>query len=642
MKKILLLVATYVSILPHLTAQNVGDTITIESFNYTQTYSVNQWSPGIRDTIIDFSVLPDQPIEKVLMLYNMRCKNNLVSNSNNRDQGCGEWDISCNTYLYDSTRTDSLLYTHLNYIISNFSGSDFDYTSQAIYDLWQYEENNITLNDIISESSFSILSGTENINTVFNGSQKSGKSQYLYTASELIAAGFSAGEIDGLMVESNNSGTIHFLRVKLKTTTDTELAKNNPINDGLTEVFFNNAYTFQNGSNRLQFDAAFNWNGTDNLIVEFSFTNSTPTNDVQLKGIISSNKGIYANNGYHINSLNNGYVNVPVNSISSIQNEMTISFWAYGNPEHMPSSTTLLEAVDSNGARTINLHLPWGNSNIYFDCGNTGNSIDRINKVATEDEFEGQWNHWAFTKNTNSGSMKIFLNGNEWLTGNGKTKPINVDKMIIGGDRNGNLAYKGKIDELRIWDKELSTTEINEWDNIGIDNSHPYYSNLMAYFKMDEGSDTLINDASENAVTAIGNSPYFWEFTRGSKINRFFKTDDKRPNISLLRGDYNLSVSQINVFDSIQREPNLVRVYNIIQHIGTQMHDEVNLDSEVFLWEAIGQNIYDASTGNILSSTPIQSEGSYSLSDLEYQKRFPAKIEIMSFVTPYGLGLNLG
>ena len=49
-------------------AQNVGDTIVIESFNYTQTYGVNQWSPRIRDTIIDFSILPNQPIEKVLML----------------------------------------------------------------------------------------------------------------------------------------------------------------------------------------------------------------------------------------------------------------------------------------------------------------------------------------------------------------------------------------------------------------------------------------------------------------------------------------------------------------------------------------------------------------------------------------------
>ncbi len=116
MKKILLLCVVVYSVFS-TKAQQVGDTIVIESFNYSQTYGVNQWSPGIRDTVIDFSVLPNASIEKVLMLYNMRCKNNLVSNSSNKDQGCGEWDISCNTYLHDSTRIDSIMYTHPNYII---------------------------------------------------------------------------------------------------------------------------------------------------------------------------------------------------------------------------------------------------------------------------------------------------------------------------------------------------------------------------------------------------------------------------------------------------------------------------------------------------------------------------------------------
>ena len=194
-------------------AQNVGDTIVIESFNYTQTYGVNQWSPGIRDTIIDFSILPNQPIEKVLMLYNMRCKNNLVSNSSNRDQGCGEWDASCNIYLHDSTRTDSVTYTHPNYLISNFSGTTFAYTSQEIYDLYKYEENITTLNTIISENSYNILNGNINSNTTLGGSNKSGKSQYLYTAGELSAAGFSAGEIDGIMLNAINSGNINFLEL---------------------------------------------------------------------------------------------------------------------------------------------------------------------------------------------------------------------------------------------------------------------------------------------------------------------------------------------------------------------------------------------------------------------------------------------
>lgn len=92
-------------------AQNPGDTIVVETFNYNQTYGVNQWSPGIRDTMIDFPNDTSISYERVLMYYNIRCKDGLVSPavSGQTDIGCGEWDISCNTYITDSSKTDSVL-----------------------------------------------------------------------------------------------------------------------------------------------------------------------------------------------------------------------------------------------------------------------------------------------------------------------------------------------------------------------------------------------------------------------------------------------------------------------------------------------------------------------------------------------------
>ena len=77
--------------------QSVGDTIVIESFNYSQTYGINQWSPGIRDTMINFPNDTSISFEKVLMLYNIRCKDGNVSppQSGQTDIGCGEWDASC-------------------------------------------------------------------------------------------------------------------------------------------------------------------------------------------------------------------------------------------------------------------------------------------------------------------------------------------------------------------------------------------------------------------------------------------------------------------------------------------------------------------------------------------------------------------
>ena len=71
-------------------AQSVGDTIIIPTYNYTQTQG-----GGIRDTMIDFPDDPTQSYEKIIMLYNMRCKDGLISIPGNTNRGCGEWDYSC-------------------------------------------------------------------------------------------------------------------------------------------------------------------------------------------------------------------------------------------------------------------------------------------------------------------------------------------------------------------------------------------------------------------------------------------------------------------------------------------------------------------------------------------------------------------
>ncbi|MBL6872983.1 MAG: T9SS type A sorting domain-containing protein [Flavobacteriales bacterium] len=633
MKKLILLFVVVYSLFSTSKAQQAGDTIVIESFNYTQTYGVNQWSPGIRDTIIDFSVLPNTPIEKVLMLYNMRCKNNLVSNSSNKDQGCGEWDASCNTYLYDSTRVDSVVYSHPNYIVSNYSGTTFDYTSQEVYNYYQYEQDLVSVNNVTNENSFQISTGSLTDSESLDGSQFSGKSQFLYTASELIAAGFSTGEIDGLELESSNAGALSFFKVKIKETSLAELDPKTPELSNFTEVYNSNC-TFNSGANKIIFSSPFVWNGTDNLIIEFSFTNSEPTNSIQLSAENASNNGLIANNGYAVDLSNNASIEVPVDAISSISDEITISFWVFGYPELLPSNTWTVDAIKTDGVRAFNVHLPWSDSNVYFDCGSENSDFDRIYKSANVDELEGQWNHWAFTKNTNSGEMKIYLNGSLWHSGTGKTKPIDISSMKIKG-------YKGIMDEVRIWDKELSQTEISEWKSISLNNSHPNYSNLVAYYKMDEGSDTLLNDLSTNNLVANSSSPYFWKKTRGKSLSRFFKSSSKRPKLTLFRGDYTLNVNSTTVTDSVLIEPHLVQEYNINPNPGTLEDDEVNTVFENSYW-GLESKTFNGETGQEISSTSVNSEGTITINQLEYYRRWPAKIEIMSFVTPYGLGLNLG
>ena len=181
MKKIILLFI-FALLINKIEAQQVGDTIVVKGFKYGST---------TRDTILSF---PNSNLtfEKIILRYNMRCKNNLVSTQAAPNQGCGEWDYSCNTYIIDSSKIENALNTTPNYVISNFSGNTFSYTSQFLYDYYNFSQTNVVLNSILSENQYTVGTGNTPAPNVLKSNEKSGKSQILYTATELLAAGFTA------------------------------------------------------------------------------------------------------------------------------------------------------------------------------------------------------------------------------------------------------------------------------------------------------------------------------------------------------------------------------------------------------------------------------------------------------------------
>src|SRR5690606_3583565 len=63
--------------------------------------------------------------------------------------------------------------------------------------------------------------------------------------------------------------------------------------------------------------------------------------------------------------------------------------------------------------------------------------------------------------------------------------------------------------------------------------------------------------------------------------------------------------------------------------------------SQMDYWEATSNFVYDPS-GTLIQTIPVIAEGTINITDLNYYQRWPMKFEIMSFVTPYGNGLNLG
>mgnify|MGYP001363146982 CR=1 FL=1 len=163
-------------------SQNTGDTIIVQTFIHDAWTDGNGNSTGSgeRDTVAYFPNNPNLTFEKIIMSYNMRCKDNVNTNpGGNSRLGCGAWDYSCHTYIHDSSRVDSILNFTPDYIISNFSGSNYSYSINPIYNLHHYIQYHAIVDSIISEDTISsIQADTNNIGLFFFNHHKR---QYLYT-----------------------------------------------------------------------------------------------------------------------------------------------------------------------------------------------------------------------------------------------------------------------------------------------------------------------------------------------------------------------------------------------------------------------------------------------------------------------------
>lgn len=617
-------------------AQNPGDTIVVKGFKY---------GSSTRDTVLNFPNNPSLSFEKIILKYNMRCKNAMISNQTFPNQGCGEWDYSCNTFIVDSTRIEEDLNQQPSHVISGFNGTTFNYVTQPVFDFYNFSQTNVQLNNIVSENQYNVGAGTTPLN-LFGLTARSGRSQFLYTAAELTTAGFTAGNIDAFLLNNNGSaGTLNFFKVGIRHSTAANLDPNAPVLTGFTNVF-NQNFTFAAGSNRIQFHTPFVWDGVSNVLIDLSFTNTVPQNNLPVTFASSATPTLMsmaANNNYALDLSAYGHAALNPAQLSNISNELSITFWAYGNAALMPVNTVLLYGYSPTAAqRQLNLHMPWGDGQVYFDAGYSNGGFDRIQKSATAAEQGGQWNHWAFTKNAATGNMRIYLNGALWFSGSGKTKPITLLNLILGKDADLVSNYKGRINELTIWSQELTATDIQGWMNKPVTNVHPAYGNLIAYYKLNEGTGLVIND-TKNSLTSTGVNLQ-WTYDRGDKLTRMFSAYGLRPNLAFLRGTYAMATTTVITKDSIARNPNIVMQYSIASNAQAvpMTHDAVVLASTTDLYGTTPSNVYDGDTGVLTGTLAVTPAGAINITNLPYYKRYPYYNELLSFVTPYGKGLDMG
>ncbi|MDP6909617.1 MAG: LamG domain-containing protein, partial [Flavobacteriales bacterium] len=422
---------------------------------------------------------------------------------------------------------------------------------QNSYEAYEY----FTVVDAVNSESGYTVGGVMGSSEQPLGGQARSRSQYLWTAAELANAGMSAGDIQRLAIQITDYQTdLGQLSIFMKNTATTE-----PVGfeDG-TSLVYNQTTVFNNGANVYNLDllTPFTWDGTSNVLVEFAYemTESPNLNEVSFF-TTTDTSGVFATGIDKVITFENSdYLEIPISG-TDLGDEVTVSFWNYGNPDIQPANSYAFEAVNTSNQRILNVHLPWSNGNIYWDAGE-GSSYDRIYKAATENEYEGNWVHWAFTKNAATGSMKIYKNGALWHSGTGLDRSIGViDRFVVGKAFNNSNSHNGRMDNFRVWDVELDAATIAEWMHKSLDNSHPNYADLLVSYNFNQ-ENYMITDQSVNGL-----DPYLVGAPLISdKENQAFGMNatltSNRPLLTFIQGSY------ISHLDSV-----LVTTYEDLQPI---------------------------------------------------------------------------
>ena len=159
----------------------------------------------------------------------------------------------------------------------------------------------------------------------------------------------------------------------------------------------------------------------------------------------------------------NSRVDLPASAFATIDNEITIAMWVYGDASQAKNDSVFY-AVNGAGQKVLNIHLPWSNGQVYWDAGFSG-TFDRIQKAATPNQYKGQWNHWVFVKNATAGKMEIYLNGSLFHSASGRTKGMSGITQAVLGAQISSRSYDGVIDEVCLYNDALSASEVSDLFN---------------------------------------------------------------------------------------------------------------------------------------------------------------------------------
>jgi len=179
--------------------------------------------------------------------------------------------------------------------------------------------------------------------------------------------------------------------------------------------------------------------------------------------LITDRKG-NLNGAYQFNKSISTKIELPNLNTFENNGELTVSIWV--KTDNLISyGTTIISTFPDVASDRFQMNINFSGSPVntnIFDYGNitTGRLVSPASAVVFD-----TWEHYVFVKSTTGNFMKIYKNGVEIASKTGGTSIVDKNKKILLGGSPANTEhsdqlFKGALDDLKIFNRALSTSEI--------------------------------------------------------------------------------------------------------------------------------------------------------------------------------------
>tara|TARA_R100001086_G_scaffold194960_1_gene111767 strand:- start:999 stop:3788 length:2790 start_codon:yes stop_codon:yes gene_type:complete len=192
--------------------------------------------------------------------------------------------------------------------------------------------------------------------------------------------------------------------------------------------------------------------------------------------------------------------NITFGDILGSEVDFTIEFWCKADSINsgvvIQLSSGSGESEADNVSFNVNLQSG-GEFRLFYEYGSGSNET---NTTSSFDLSADTWTHVAVVRDDASGNALFYKNGALVETESASNDPTggtSTDaKMTIGNSFANSNGFNGELAHVRVWNTARSASEIAYYYNRLVDSDD---SNLVGYWKLNEGSGTTVSDFSSNS-----------------------------------------------------------------------------------------------------------------------------------------------